>query len=411
MSYTFSDLQTEVKSRATLSESSTNFDTQVKNAINTSLFRTARETNWKNLRRKYYFNTEASYDTGTGAVTLVNNSANVTVTGATFITDGIKIGRYVSLDSSTIPYKIIAITGETTFTVDRVFDGTGTATGSYNIYGQGDYVPIITSGKIAFLWHEAYGYPYIMSYVDDFNFYNSGVTQFNEDTPVVWKQWGTTSVIEQPYAASVMTVSSSSSSDTNIPITVYGTVSGYPDSETITTDSSNGTTTVNGSKSFDADSITRVTKGSQSIGRITVTSNSANVTVSVIPVGDTIGQTEYLKISIFPFPDSVIPINVTYYEDPVRLVNDNDMHILGHEFDEAIICRAVAILNYSQSKKQGDYFIKLWADEIRSLKIRNMDNVLSWFPRMYPVGMSMNTNPHPFLNYSQLGGAYGPVWR
>lgn len=409
MSYIFSDMQTDVKARATLSESSNDYDTQVKNAINTSLTRVARAALWKQLRRRYEFDTVEEYTTGSGAVAATEDSASVTVTGATFITDGVVPGRYITIESGGTPYIVDTITGETTLTLNKAYSDSTTTTGTYQIYGQGDYVCPINTKRIAFLWHEAYGYPYVMHYASDFDYYGSGNSQLDNNIPVVWKLWEFTSALAQPLEASALALTSSSSSDQNISVTVYGTVSGYPDQETIITNSSNGTTSVSGSKQFTY--ITRVVKNASTVGRLTLTANSTNVTVAVLPVGDTLGSVLWPKIGIHPFPDRVFPINVMYYEDVTRMVNDGDIHILGSDFDECIMLGAIVRLNYGQSKKSGDDALKLYLDELRSLKSVNADTVTTLMRTMKPANIGAfgrGNRPHTYLNYTQLGGYYGP---
>lgn len=411
MSYTFSDLKTEVKSRSIMNESSSEFDVMVENVINTSIFRLSRERNWVNLRRTATFDTVSSYTTGSGAVSVTNGSKSVTVTGATFLTDGVEIERRVSLGGSSLLYTIKKITGETTFTVDKNYDGTTSSTQTYEILGQGIYNVPIQSGRIAFLWHEDYGYPLIMSYEPSFQFLSRGRSFDQSQTPTLWRQWGVDSVISQPKNDGTLSVSSSSTSDTSKSVTIFGKVSGYPDYEVVMTDSSDGTTAVATTKSFDAGSIERISSGDSRLGRITVTADSANTTVAVIPVGDTSSLFQYKKVEVFPFPDNVFPMNVSYYKDPARLVNSGDVHELGHQFDEAIILLATSKLNYSQSKKSGDDFLKLYLDEVKNLAKNNMDSVLSWFPRSRKPRQAGFSGPHKYLNYGQVGtgGNFGPV--
>lgn len=406
MSFTFSDLQTEVKARAILSESSTNYDTQVKNAINTSLFRIARDGKWRVLRRTSTFDTVAEYTTGSGAVSVTNGSKSVTITGATLITDGIYTGRLITIGSGQTPYTIATITGETTLTLDRNYSGTSSATETYVIYGQDNYTLNIQASRVSMLWHENYGYPYEMGYVTDVDFYRTIGTRQDRGTPIFWRQWGFGSAINQPRQAGVVSVASSATADTSKDIIVYGTVSGYPDQETITTNGSDGTTVTAGTKSFSY--IERVTKASTTTGRITVTADSAATTISVLPVGDGAGMTELIPVQIFPYPNSVFPINVLYYKAPYRLVNDNDIHEFGHEFDEAIILLATSKLNYSQDKTSGDKFLTLYLDEIKNLRKHNMDIAMNWMPHLRSGIYGGSRYPHKYVRYSQLGGSYGP---
>lgn len=406
MSLTFSDLQQEVLRRSVRDSGGSQFNNAVKTVINTSLFRVGRDGLWRSMRRRSTFDTVTTYSTGTGAGTFTNGSKNVTVTGATFITDGIKVGRRVSLQGDSNIFTIRSITGETTFTIDRNYSGTTiTGTGAYSILAQEEYNLPIQAGHKMFMWHEEWGYPYQLSYIPDQQFYGSGVDNTEESIPVGYRMWGEDMIISQPREASVVTIASSSSSDTNISVTVFGIVSGYPDFEVISTNSTNGTTSSSGSKSFS--SVERVVKSSSSVGRISCTTNSGGVTISVLPVGDTTAGILYRKVQLYPLPNGVYPINVQYYKDPYRLVNDGDVHELGQDFDEAIILLATAKMKYENNQAEGDRFLALYKDELLSLRRTNMDKI-DWFPKQGKAFSSRQGMVHSQLAYSQIGPNYGP---
>jgi len=259
-----------------------------------------------------------------------------------------------------------------------------------------------------FMWHEGYGYPLQLTYLTDQEFYSGGFNNTLESIPTHYRMWGEDMVVQQPIEASAVAIASSDSDDTNVTVTIFGTVSGYPDYEEVTTNSSNGTTSVSGSKSFS--SIERVVKDASSEGRITVTANSGNVTVAVLPVGDTAEGILYRKIQLWPLPSSVLTVNVQYYKDPYRLVNSNDVHELGQEFDEAIILLATAKLKYEANLKEGDKFVGLYQDEIKNLKKTNIDKI-DWFPKLRRPMPSGRLGVHPHLSYNQVGSYYGPSSR
>jgi hypothetical protein len=401
MSLTFSDLQIEVKRRAQKDSGGSTFDNAIKNLINTSLFRVSREALWRPLRRKTTFDTVTTYSTGSGAGTFTNASKNVTVTGATFITDGIKIGRRISLSGDSNVFTIRTITGETTLTIDQNYGGTTTSVGEYSILAQEEYNLPIQAGHKVFLWHEQWGYPFQLQYVPDQEFIGSGILNTTESVPVAYRMWGENMVIGQPLQASVVTIVSSSTSDTTGSVTIFGVVSGYPDYETINL---NGTTSAAGNKSFT--SIERVIKSSSTIGRVTVTTNSGNNTLAVLPVGDTTSGILYKKIQLFPLPNEIIPINVQYYKDPFRLVNEEDIHELGQEFDEAIILLATSKMKYENNQTEGDKFYALYQDEIRSLRRTNADKI-DWFPKQGRPNLGRVSMVHPYLSYTQIGANYG----
>ena len=406
MALTFSDLQAEVKRRAVRDQGGTQFDTAIKNLINTSLFRLCRESMWKPLRRKATFTTKAQYSTGTLTGTASSNS--FTGSGITWLTEGVDIGRRLTVQGSGLLYTVTSITGENAFTTDLSYDGTTGSSKTYTLFGQEEYNLPIQTGRVAFLWHENFGYPFTLFYLPDQAFYDTGVSLATGNTPTHYRMWGEDAVIDQPRQAGVLRVSSSSSSDTSKDITVFGTVSGYPDYEVITTNASNGTTAVSGSKSFSK--VERVTKDATTVGRITVDADTAVTTVAVLPVGDTMGSLIYKKIQVFPLPTSAFPVNVQYYKDVARLVNDDDVHELGQEFDEAIILLCVSKLKYENSQKEGKDWFSLYVDEMSTLKKVNADK-LDHVPELARPRESRNRSMifHPQLSYGQLGGSYGPI--
>lgn len=373
MPFAFSDLQTEVKRRATKNQGGTQFDAGIKNTINTSMWRVAREARWRSLRRTTTFNTVTTYTTGTGACTATNGSKNITVTGATFLTDDVRIGRFIKITGSAKFFKILTITGETTLTIDQNFDGTSTTTSAYSILPQEEYVLPIQIGHSAFFWHRQYGRPYQMIYNPAQEFYTSGALDIMTNIPVNYRMWGMDSTLEQVKQPSVITISSSATADTSIAVTIFGTVSGYPDYEVINTNASNGTTTVAGSKSFSF--VERITKNATTTGRIICTANSANVTVGVLPVGNTTTGPNYAKIQLYPLPNAVFPINCYYYKLPYQLVNDGDISELGEEFSEAIILLATAKLKAEQNQSEDADYFKFYQDEIESLRKTNVDKI------------------------------------
>lgn len=403
---TFSDLITEVKARAIRSQGGTEFDASIKNTINNSLFRLAREANWTVLRRTGSFETESNYTTGSGAVTVTEDSKSVTITGATLITNNIQIGRKMTIGGSNLIYNIATITGETTLTTDIAYDGDDDTDQTYKIYGRHEYTLPAQVGKVAFLWHEYFGSPCILNYSPSYDFLGYGTNLTNEGTPTDYYTWTEDMILEQPTSASVVRIASSATADTSKQVTVFGIVSGYPDQETITTDSSDGTTAVSGTKSFSK--VERIIKDASTTGRITCDTNSAAVTVAVIPAGDSTAGIMYKKVNLWPIPDAVIPINIWYYKMPWRLVNDDDVHELGQEFDEAIILLSTAKLRYEQSQREGDRFLSLAQDEIKSLRKVNADKLdfLNTLKRP-EQSKRYGGDAHPLISFEQLGPYYG----
>lgn len=303
MAFSFSDMQAETLRMALRNQGGGQYTIAIQNALNMSMWTIARENKWRSLRRKASFNTVSTYFNGVGPTLTINamsalSFANSTVawptgqgpascatgsnvfsvTGATFISDGIQVGRWIKFDGSVYYFKIASITSETSGTLNQVYDGP-TSTGlGYAIMPQEEYTLPIQIGHSCFLWHRKYGMPKVMDYIPAFDFYRAGVLDILTNIPVTYRMWGVDAAIQQPINPSVMTISSSVVTDTNIAVTVFGNVNGFPDYEIINTNGSVGTTPVNGLKKFS--SIERIVKNQATLGLITVTSNSSANTYS-----------------------------------------------------------------------------------------------------------------------------------
>ena len=407
MSLTFKDLQDEVKRRATRDQGGTNFNTAANNLVNSSLIRVANEAPWRSLRRESTFDTVGEFTTGTVSATV--GSKVITFSGSNLITNGVVPGRRISFGSgSSTLHTIATITGENAATIDLVFDGTAALSGStFTIFGQETYNLPVQTGRLALLWHEGFDTPVAMEYITERAFIESGWDFDDSDTPEVYWMWGEDWANAQPRQASIMTAVSSSTSDTTQTVTVFGTVSGFPDFEEI---SLNGTTEIPGSKLFS--NVERVVKNANTVGRITVTSNNGEETVATMPVGDTTSGIKYKKVRVYPSPDTIYKINVVYYKEPFRMVNDNDIHELGQDFDEAIILLATAKFQGEQSKRDIDKFAALYGNELSILRRKNADK-LDWLPRRERPsqagrGRFGRGGPHPQASYSQWGSKFGP---
>ena len=404
MAYLFSDLQQETARRATKNQGGTQFTTAIKNIINTSIERIAREANWRQLRRRGNFSTVAPYVTGT--VTCTNGSQTVIGSGTLWLTGSapIIVGRRVILPGSNQRYTITSIIDDTTLTVDYLYDGVSGTSGTYTIYGQEFYNLPIQTNKEAIIYHEKFGFPYVMRYLTSREFYASSVNTLISYTPTHYHMWDQDAIIAQPTSASVMTAVSDSTADTTQTVTIFGIVSGFPDSEQITL---NGVTAVPGSKSFTT--VDRVSKSASTTGKLTITSNLGVNTIAVIPTGYQTDSIRYKKVQLFPLPDSVFPIQVYYYKQPYRLVNDSDVHELGDAFDEAIILLSTSKVKYESNVEEGTRFMQMYTDEIKSLKQYNIDK-LDWLPTLLRPDRQgfYSKRINRFLSYANLGGTYGP---
>ena len=406
---TFLDLRDEVARRATRNQSGTEYTEEIKNVINTSLFRLAREAKWRCLRRKKTaFTTKTSYTSGTNFVTVTASSTAVSITPGQcdLWVDKIEVGRRVKLGGSGWYYQIVAVNSNSNFTIDLPFRGTTASNTTYEIMPQDQYNLPVQVDHRAFLWHEDFGYPYRMFYVPDQTFYDTRVILNQKFPPTHYRMWGEDTVKLQVPTATPLMLVSSSAVDTSQQVTIFGNVAGNLSYETVTL---TGTTATQTSLQFE--NVERLAKNNSTTGFITVTSSRGNYTIAVLPMGDTTASVKYSKVQIFALPTREFDMYVHYYKDPYRLVNDGDIHEMGQDFDEAIILLSVAKIKYQDSQSEGDKWIALYQDEVNSLKKHNIDKI-DWLPILKRPSQD-RTDPFVVKNllYRQVGPSYGPSSR
>ena len=398
---TFFDLQMEVARRATKDQADGQFTIAIKNIINTSLFRIAREAPWRSMRRKAQFTTLSSYATGTNyGIAVVTSSSNiVSVANGRFLTDDINIGRKIKFSASSTYYTINGIASETQIVLDQQFRSATNTLSNYEILPQADYTLPMQAGHRMFMWHEDWGFPFKMNYITDQSFYEVAYYLTIKNVPTHYKMWGEDMAKTQVKSSSNISCVSSSTTDISQVITIFGNVAGYPDKETLNL---NGTTTVSTTNLFD--SVERVVKNNSTVGRITVKSDGGLTTVAILPTGDTTAGVLYKKVFLYPLPNRSFQMNVQYYKDPFRLVNDGDVHELGQEFDEAIILLCTSKLKGETEQSGAGSFFSMWQDEMRSLRRTNMDKI-DFFPKLKkPWGSTAGFMISGVLSYGQIGG-------
>lgn len=113
----------------------------------------------------------------------------------------------------------------------------------------------------------------------------------------------------QPTSASILTLASSSVSDTTQSVMIRGVVSGQEDYEMVTL---NGTTQVTTTKQFT--SIRSISKSAATAGRISVTSNGGAVTV--LTLGPLEKTTRLKKVRFYPTPSSSLTATIKHFKEP-----------------------------------------------------------------------------------------------
>lgn len=122
---------------------------------------------------------------------------------------------------------------------------------------------------------------------------------------------------KQPTSSSILTIVSSSASDTSQVVYVRGISSGVEVGESV---SLNGTTNATTTNSYTE--IMSISKSANTVGKVTVTSNSGAVTVAVFAPWALVYKVKCMRLHYIP--SSVITIKAPYHMKPSTLVNDYD---------------------------------------------------------------------------------------
>ena len=170
--------------------------------------------------------------------------------------------------------------------------------------------------------------------------------------------WGRTPVNAQPSSASVLTIVSTSASDTTSAnaVTIRGLNSaGSVVEESITP---TGTTPAVGTTSFTK--ILRVTKAAAWTGTLTITSNSGAVTNLVLIAGE-YGRS-YQQFFLHQSPSGAESIEYRFYRQPLALVNDNDpLMELGPAADLIVFDTLLNTIGYAPDIAQHAAVVQMWS--------------------------------------------------
>ena len=179
-----------------------------------------------------------------------------------------------------------------------------------------------------------------------------GLDFVNDTNTSQFALWGRSQVQNQPSSASVITISSSSASDTTAAkaITIYGDTSSGITTESITP---NGTSGVAGTTSFTQ--ILGVTKAAAWVGTATLTSNSAAVTnLKLFPAE--YGRS-YQQLQLLSLPTANETISYRFYRKPRELSAANDMTDIPPPFERVLVYDALLLMaaydNRLDSGRQG----------------------------------------------------------
>jgi len=187
-------------------------------------------------------------------------------------------------------------------------------------------------------------------------------------------------VRSQPSSASILSLVSSSASDTTQTVRVKGTNSaGVEIDESVTL---NGTTTAVTTNSFVE--VRSITKSASTTGYVTITSNSGAVTVALLSPA----QMAYLIkiIRLHQIPAGVITVQIPYIIRPYPLVSNYDQPII--DCADVIELGATAkAWRYKRQFMKADEFEKLYEKSLAVLvwdKENSFNEVKLFNPKPYP---------------------------
>jgi hypothetical protein len=195
-----------------------------------------------------------------------------------------------------------------------------------------------------------------LDYVQAFNDstkVSSGADPNNDTGPAMRFEWrGLTEVQNQPTAASVIAVASSSTMDSgSVTVTIKGDTTQGVRSETITAGSSG---TVQFTK------ILKVTKNGTWLGTLTLTSNAAAVTnLTLFP--EEYGR-NYRQIAFLAIPDQSEVLEYTFYRQPVTMDADNDRPDVPTPHEDILVWDT--LLAFSAYNQFPPAFVQLWQQKL-----------------------------------------------
>ncbi len=196
--------------------------------------------------------------------------------------------------------------------------------------------------------------------------YRTDSTPTDEGDPIHWA-YVEQSEVQATNTSGAVSITSSSSSDSGINVSIKGKVSGVDRYEVL---SLNGTSTVTGALTYDADSIESINLESKCTGVVTVTTGS--VTIASIP--PSLQRILCPRIRLWYVPSETLTIPYIYYQRFNKPVNDSDIIDLPDNALKALISG----VEYYGHKNNGDI---QFANEARSRFEEDKRQLYSWSTR------------------------------
>ena len=259
------------------------------------------------------------------------------------------------------------------------------------VSGTEDYVLPRDVDRVAILYQETT--PIKLHQVTDRRFYAADAKRDETGNPKLYRLWEVSGVSTKLAAADTIDIVSSSASDSGdseLAITIWGYVSGILRSETYTL---NGTTTVSGSLTFDADDIF-VSKQKNTTGTVTITENSESATLVVLAPQDR--NPLFKVVSLYPIPDSAITMYVEYWTRIRELTADSDVPQFDSKWHHVVTKGVLAkIYQHLGKETETQSSIAMYRSAARAMVASDssVDDYIPTLLRHFPL--------HPFRTVSR----------
>ena len=193
--------------------------------------------------------------------------------------------------------------------------------------------PLVDTSKIIHIYDKTTP-QYVQNMNDnEFRMYEPGPE--STGTPYLYRLIGFSPVLNQPTAASILTMASSSTADTSINVNVQGlNTSGVFVTEAVTLNGTGSVTTTN--------SYTRVlslSKSSKTTGTVTITSDAAAVTNVAIAPSDR--SVNHPLIGLYTIPSAAITMYYDFTMAVQTLSANDDISLIPEKYHDAIELYAI----------------------------------------------------------------------
>ena len=246
-----------------------------------------------------------------------------------------------------------------------------------------DYVLPRDVDRIAVLRQETT--PARLRQVSDRRFYEADAKRDETGNPLTYRLWEISGVSTKLAVADTIDIVSSSTSDdddTGLTVTVWGYSGGILRSETYTLD---GTTTVAGTISFDADEVF-VSKAKDTVGTVTITENSGSTTLVVMAPDER--NPLFKVLSLHPIPNSAITMYLQYYTTMRFLEADSDTPQFHQKWHHVVVKGVLAKLyKYLGKETEAQSVISFYRSAVRGMVASDLavDDYIPTLKRHYPI--------------------------